>query len=409
MEKLKNLLLQPHWQAMALAGTTGLSQVITAVMSLLVARSVTPSTFGVASAVMGLGIVVCGLVDFGSNEYWVREFARDRDRGSEMYQRLATKMVLSAILCLPLLASGFFLEGSIVWTLGLTMLFLQFEQTMQTASRGAARAPIVSLTMLADRIAALAAVFVLAIVGMGVERLLVALAVGNLVGGLLLVPDVRRLVPDRAFRWRNPWKGAFHYGVFSLSTSVQSLDVPLLGAVGGSFAAGQYGAVNRWTAPLQLLIGAFAQSSIPFVAGSKDMRSGWKAIRKGAPMLIAAFVCMIVLVVFAPQLTSLLLGAQYAGSAPVLRCLAIATGLIIFNQPMAMLMQATGRDSAAALAILLGVLVQLVLVALLAGPHGAVGAALGSIAGQLVMTLILWRGVRMVLKEERRPRRALVE
>ncbi|MEL4505637.1 oligosaccharide flippase family protein [Luteococcus sp. H138] len=394
---------RPGFQAIVLAGATGFSQILMAGTFAIVARQSHPSAFGLATlglAIAGIGV---GLIDFGSNEYWLRELARDRGRTTEMFNRLGTKMLMNTVLSLVILLALLLMPGwRIWWAASLVLLGMQLEQTVQVPLRAAAHVSVVSLSMLVNRVSMLVAVLAMGLVSLDPMRLLVATSIGSLCASLFMWwRGARALVSSRgAFRPMNPWAGATRYGIISLSGSLQSLDAPLLTRLAGAAQNGLYGAVNRWTQPIALLIGAFSTASIPHVAAARTIRGGWRAIRKSSVLLLGALATALLVVVFARPVILLLLGPAYVGSVEVLRILAISTAIVIFNQPVAMILQATGHDGLVSICLPVGVLVQMLAIVLLAPAHGATGAAIAAAVAQVAMALMLAASLFLALARE---------
>ena len=203
--------------------------------------------------------------------------------------------------------------------------------------------------------------------------------------------------------WRvkgsNPWTGARYYGISAVALSGQQLDLPALAFVGGSSAAGLYGAVNRWTQPMGLFASAFSSASVPFVASAKDLRSALRHVSKSAWLLLVAVLVSGLMAWAAPRIVTVLLGDAFESSATVLRLLALGTIPAILNQPMATALQARGHDRAVALTFSVSVAAQLILVGSLGHAYGAVGAGLAFCALQTILSASL---VTVLLRAFRR-------
>lgn len=379
-------------QAVLLVGGTAIAQVTTALIYLVGARSVSPSDFGAIVSGIALGTAGVGFFDFGSNSLWVRELANGRMSIAELRARASSKVLVAiAVAGAWAVLSVFVLPGQTLWTAAPVALSVLVGQTVQVILRARARIEIVAASVVVDRLVAGILMVLLLVAGVPVGWWMWAmLTAGSIVGAtfcwfLTDAPD--RLRP--LLRWRNPWRGSHYYGLSSLAVTGQSLDVPILAALGGSSAAGFYGAVNRWVQPLSMLANSFASVSIPYVARAADLREGWSHARKAAWLIILALIGAVGLIVAAPWAVSLLLGPEYQSSVGVLQVLAAAAIPGILNQPLATFMQAMRFDRIVSAIVAVAVGIQLALVALLASPLGAMGAALSLLVAQSMMCLAL--------------------
>jgi O-antigen/teichoic acid export membrane protein len=391
-------------QASALALATGVSQVLVAVIYVLAARDAEPAGFGLVVAALGLGTAAVGFIDFGTNSYWIRERARGVLTPHDLRRRTAAKLLIALVIGIAWTATtALVVPDSLVWMAGPIMFGVLLNQTLQVPLRAAARAELVALCVLGDRVVA-SAVFLglLALDAGAVDVLWVSLFVGSLVSSVVLVlltPRDQR-VTARDARVMNPWRGAGYFGVSTLATSAQSLDVTLLTIVAGPVPAGVFGAVSRWTQPMGLLAASFSSVIAPFVARAASLNAAWSQLRRAIWMPLGAIVASAVVFILAPFLVPLLLGPAYSGSIDVLRVLSLAAMASIVSQPIMVVLQALGRDRFAGGAIAGAVVLQLALILLLAPNLGALGAAIAAAVIQyvLVVSLItgLWHEMRRI-------------
>ncbi|MCA5924723.1 lipopolysaccharide biosynthesis protein [Curtobacterium oceanosedimentum] len=382
-------------QAVLLAGATGLSQVLVAVLYLFAARGVGPEAFGSVVSAIALGTAAAGFIDFGTNNHWTRELARQaigRDAfAARLFSKIAITVALGVIWTVVL---GVAAPASHLWLAGPVAAALVANQAYQVPLRSAARGDLVALVILSDR--ASAAVFFFALLAVQVPST-VALWVALAAGSVLASAIAGVLGPDRLGRVRlrlvNPWVGARYFGITVVATSAQSLDLALLSGVSGSAASGVYGAVSRWTQPMSLLAAAFSSALAPYAARSPDLRAAWSELRRALWMPVAAIGLAVAVFFAAPLVVDVLLGDDYAGSAGVLRLLALVVIPSIICQPLVVILQAFGRDRYVALIMVIAAIAQLVLVLVLGHASGALGAAQAALVSQLLILVALILGV----------------
>ena len=397
-------------QAVLLVGATVVAQLAVAIVYILGARGVTPAEFGLVVATIAIGTAGSGFFDFGSNSLWIREFARSRLDVTQLSRLVRTKLLV-AVGIGGILAAGclMFAPGTSLWTAAPVGVAILLTQTMQVPLRALARMETVALAMVADRAMALAIAFAISGTGRPIaDGLWAALAGGSLTSAAIcywMTPRAYRL-RFRAGGWSNPWRGSHFYGLSSLAITTQSLDVVILAAAGGPTASGTYGAVSRWVQPLSLLANAYASTSVPFLARAQTLREGWAHARRAAWLIWLAILGCGFLAVGAPILVPLLLGGSYEASITVLQFLALGAVAAILNQPAASFLQSMGFDRRISAIVVATVVVQLAVVALLAGPLGALSAAIAMVVAQWLMSAALAISILRILRNDRKTERS---
>jgi O-antigen/teichoic acid export membrane protein len=392
-------------QAVLLAVSTGIAQLIVAGLYIVSARSASPEQFGYIVAAIALAMSAVGFIDFGTNALWIRDFARGQLTTLDLGARLSTKLVVALLLSLVwALCCVLLFPQSGYWIASPIALTLILNQSSQVPLRAAGRADLVSVSLIVDRITA--AVVLLLFIAFGVEAfsvLWVALSVGSLAAAItawfLASPDSRPRI--RLFPFANPWKQSQYYGIAGLAISAQSLDLPIIAGLAGPASAGLYGAVNRWTQPLGLVMGAFSSASVPFVAQSKTWRQAWMYVRGAAWLPFLALAGCLVTFVAAPWAVEILIGPSYKGAGPLLRILALATIPVIINQPLYVFLQSLGHDRPVSAIALISVSVQLIIVAILAPSLGAVAGPIALAVSQVMMLVGLVAAATLIGRERR--------
>ncbi|SOE74926.1 Membrane protein involved in the export of O-antigen and teichoic acid [Streptomyces sp. OV198] len=376
-------------QAIYLALGIGLAQVIAAMMYAIAARNGGPAAFGSVVAWISVGMACAGLLDFGSNAYWIRELASRRLPASHVGIRVLWKLGTAFLLAVTWTMVARMATGA--WQSGIgsaIAVSVLVSQTMAVGLRAAERADLAAATILIDRLSALSIMTVLILFGTSSSS---ALWIG-LVGGALIAGGAawRLTPPDFRFRIagaraRNPWQGTAAYGVSTVSAGAQALDVALLSSVGGPIAAGLYGAVSRWTQSLGLLVSAFSQVAAPVVASASSWDEAWARLRRGLWLPAVAIAGCVGVAAGAPWFVTVILGDDYAESADVLQVLALGTVPAIANQPLAVFLQSRGHQRPVSFLLVVGVSLQLATVLVLGPGSGALAAAAALALGQAVL------------------------
>lgn len=380
-------------QAVTMAGASAVAQAVNALVFVAVARGTSPADFGVVVAVLGVAAAAAGAIDFGSNTLWIREMAAGR-LPVEVYEERLTAKLVAGLAAAVLVTAGLFASGADRrWLMGAPVALASvFEQASLVRLSAAAQGQRVALALVVDKL--VAGVVLASVLGGGhrpADWLWLCLALGTVAGGFVALVLARdgETRPRLRLARVNPWRGARSYGLYGLAVSAQSLDVTVMGAIGGSIAAGLYGAVNRWTQPMGLLAAAFASASVPFVARARSGREALAVVRRAAWLPLSAVGGCTVVAVAAPQLVDLVLGESYEGAAVVLRLLAGAALVSVLNQPLAAFLQARGHEAGVARGMVVVLAVHLGLLAVFVPRLGVLGAGLASIAAQVCLLVML--------------------
>lgn len=382
MTKLRSLNIQTI--ALVVGNTT--AQILVSILYILTAREMQPEQYGPIVTAIALGAAAAGFADLGANAYWIRELASQRMARADfsiraMIRFVAVLTVAAIVLAVTMIGAPSFAA------VGVLLLTTCTSQTVLVPLRAAQRAESVGWLTVLGRVIAIFIFLIQAAFEVDAGTALwTSLALGDLAltcGALLVTPPSNRI--KFAIRpLRNPWSGTKWYALTALSTSAQQLDLPLVAAFAGPTAAGTYGAVNRWTQPWLVLIGAFTTAISPFVAAAPRFSDIRGQLMRASWVLIAPIALSVVVFATAPWLVTTLLGDQFEDAAGVLRVLAAAMLLNTFTQPLIAVLQAKRFDHLAAAIVAAAVVTQLAAVAVLAPTLGALGAGIGVLVAQVV-------------------------
>lgn len=204
------------------------------------------------------------------------------------------------------------------------------------------------------------------------------------------------------FQLRRSWP----FFISGIGAQLQNLDIPLVAWLAGPAAAGLLAAPSRMTTPLGVL--AASASVVVLVqhrhVGTGSGRAG-HAVRATAIVVTALTLAGVAPLLIAPaQTAEFLFGPGFSGGADVFRLVAIGVCLSALSQPLAADLQARGRQSRVAAAVLSGGFAGTVTVIVLAPRIGALGGGVGILVAQVVVAAALldcYRG------RNRRPEPAL--
>jgi O-antigen/teichoic acid export membrane protein len=390
--------------AAAVLATSVIAQMATACSYVFAARWAGVVEFGRMAAIIGLITAGVGLLDFGTSTYSTRELAARRMSAEEAVNRLGGKCVLALVVGI----SGTAILTILEWVSAIESILIPLTSVAMTASlglqgimRGLGRPVLASSIPALERGVALGLLVALALVEIPrpATGFLIAICSGCAIVSFGFILRLTRIAGG-ALRLAMPYRGVAGFGVAASATSLQSLDVTLIAAASSAAAAGQYSAVSRWVAPLNLVTGALVQASFPVMSAERTTRSALRRIRPALWLIGLAWLGAGLTALLSPWLVTTILGSQYAHSAGVLSLLALATMPAAFSQITMTFLQARRRERAASMRVVFCVSVQLVLVGPASSHGGAMGAAAAILGTQVLLAVVLAAELTALFRRE---------
>ncbi|HPZ14621.1 MAG TPA: hypothetical protein PLK04_10340 [Bacillota bacterium] len=392
-----------NFQAIALVIGSAMAQLLVAALYILTARSMRPEDYGPIVTAIGMGLAAAGFLDLGSTAYWIRELASLRITHESLDSKVFTRLVIAAGIAIAVIVGSLIVAPKFAAT-GVLILSTSIAQSAFVPIRAQMRSESVAWLMVVGRIVAVAlfGLQVYAGVGQGLA-LWTSLAIGDLASAAcaVAVTPPRDRLGIRICPLSNPWTGSKWYAVSVMSTSAAQLDLPIIAVLSGPTAAGMYGGVSRWTQPVLVATGAFAQATAPFIAAEAKIRQLKGELLRASWILVAAVGLSIAIFLTAPWLVETLLGDEFAESAPVLRLLALAMLCNTVNQPLTVALQSRRFDRIAAGLVLVTVATHLIVTSLLVHSMGAIGAGVGMLTAQIVGLVGTVSCVAIILRRRR--------
>lgn len=393
-----------RWGPVILTGANGGTLALTAVTQIVAARALGPSALGKEMALFAVCTTISLLINFGSNTFLLREISNGvigpgafvRKFSGKVYATIAVSAGLAVVVgsmedWVAGLATGVLLLVTtallnVAVPLNANLLFLR-----SGVASVSGRATSVLLAVILSAADAVSNLFVIAMAGGSAVTVFLAIAI---------YPAGFRRASMTIRYWlkpSNPWRGGGGFGPASVALATAALDAPILVASGGSYQAGVYSAVARWTQPIALIGSSFSQAKFPGAAAARGEREAWRALTHGSGILVFTVVICVAIAAGADTLVLLLLGDQFAGSGPILAVLSLAVIPATAAAVLLAFLNATGHERFAGRTLIGGSLAQLVLVASLGGRLGAYAGAIGFASSQLIVVLLLSLKSRRVL------------
>jgi len=384
--------------ASLLYAATIASQVLTAAVYLLCARSSTPEELGNAAAAVSVIAVCVGVVDFGGAAYTIREMAALRMTAGMFRRWLLSKSVVVFASALVVAGVTAAMGSSNRWATGSsTWIYFSAWSLALVASvplRANMKFAQLSAMLAISRVpSALAAVWLFTTGHLGSEFLIPLLAATSLLELALYIAsaafaEVRNDVARSRWHPVNPFRATWRIGINATVNSFASLDTVVVREASGSASAGQFSAVSKWIGPIGLVSNAISQAFFPRL--SSTSRSDRARVLRSALIPIALSLPILLLIALnSEHIVRVLIGPGYPDSGTVLAVLCAGMGFALFNQPLNGALVAWRLERAATISLAVGIGSQLVAQFFFSAAVGSVGGAWGFLVGQTITTAAL--------------------
>ncbi len=362
---------------------------VAAVTTVLVASRLAPADWGNVATSMTWALAVSALVLFGLPQLLTREIAAGRMDRSSAWSGSAT----SALIGIPLTAGLLIILG-LPGPLALMAGLLTAVVTLRTGTM----APLsvdqrfgwLGGAAVTERLIALAVVVLMLYLDYLVLALIVAQCVGLGTIAVLQskgVVGLRRWRPDPPVRHIRYLRSNSAFGVAAMLYTVAQLDIVLVYVLAGEQESGFFGVASRLVLPLSLVGSVVSTVLLPRIAATEGALKVPK--RFLVLLVLGTFVATIAGIALLSSILVPLLGAAYAPSVPVCVIYLVATSLVLFTQPLVAVAQGRGLERPVARLMFFAEIVHLSVAAAGALIHGALGAAFGYLAGNILLITCL--------------------
>ena len=399
-------------------GVVGLSILSAALLT----RYLAPTGFSQYTTVLSLVGLIAIVTDAGMSNLAVREFSvgEGAERDALMRDLLGLRIALTTVGVVLVtafaVAAGYstaLLGGTVV--AGLATIALVLQHTLTIPVTAELRLGALSLLELARQALAMIAIVVLIVLGAGVFPLLAV----TLVVYVVLIPVTARLARGRISlrmelrprRWRSLLAQTI---AFSLATAVGAVYVYtaqiITSLVASGHQSGLFAASFRVFIVAVTVPGLLVSGAIPLLArAARDDRErfAYATQRIFDVSLILGIAAAIGMLAGAQFVIAVVAGPKYAGAAASLRILGVAMSASFLVAGWGFALLSLKRYTGLLVVNAAALLVSCVLTLLLASEHGARGAAVATLCGELTLA----SGCLLVLvygNPELRPRLQIV-
>ena len=363
---------------------------------LVVARVAGPETYGAYAIVIGMMFVCEWLSDFGQTDIAVRDASGSQ--GVDTLQSLARlKLVFgpaSAILLVVLLYAARYPVDMLLAGLAgcVSVLLVAFIQPMRARLKLQGRQYVDVGAEVAGLVASIPLLILLLLEGAPLWTLVAAFAAGRLLQALLTwrwtadVPTQASGAPMRPLAL-----AALPLGILGLIVLVYEMAAPVvLSKLAGMTQTGQFMAAFRIVAPTIIIAQTVAQAFFPLLSAQWKHKSGTFLRSQETVIFVAAFLSSgMAAAAFGGAETLMgLFGSEFAERAELLKIFAPVVFLRAITAVVAPVVVIAERQSAALWLAGSALLLQVALLILLVPRLGLVGAAIGYLVVELLVSTV---------------------
>ena len=379
-----------------------IARLIALVTVLYMIRRLGPASYGSFTVLVNLTAIVSVVLDLGFNVLFVREGARNHSQ-IQRYLRnvMSLRLVMSAVslvllvaLVIPLGLGNLLVPGFVL------MVLTSYSTLLRNGLYAVQQLGYEAIGVILESLILLALVLYGGTSHQGVAYYVWAYAAQYAFSCVYftIVLAVKRIAVI-GWRFETPflrewfWKGLPFALTFVLTILYFRIDQPLVYALRSPTDAGLYGAAYKpieslLFVPITFLSVVFPVLSVYFRERPKEMLDAVSRFYKalllmGWPMSIGIFV-------LADALTPLLLGHDYARSAPALRILALALGFAFVNNTFIGALNASDRQSSFTWAAGWSLVANLALNLTLIPLFGYLGASWATVLTEVVLGIAGW-------------------
>ena len=395
-----------------LSAATVLIRLIGFVAITLFARRAGPQTFGTYSLALALAAFVVGVpTNFGIGTLGIRKIARDpADAGKVVGEALAVQAIIAAVAVallvalVPLLST----DGELVALTPLVALYyVAYSMTVDWALQGLQRLRAVAIARLAGQVLfGIVTPLILVRGSAEAERYAAAFAAGAILTAIVAFAMVRRAVGPIRMSWAitplwNLAKSAAPLGFSLIMLQIYwSMDQVLLGLLTDKTQVGQYAAAAKLPVVLSGFLGIWVSAVYPHA--SKLFRHDSDALRRQlgsftSLSVVAALPLAAGSAILGTAVMISVFGPAYRPAGTPFAILMGASAIVVVAISYTSLAMAADQERTFAMSVTVAAIINVLLNLLLIPLYGAIGAAISTVAAELVVFLICARRVVTVI------------
>ncbi len=394
-------------QVAALASGRTAAALLSALWFVVAARQLTTKEFGSLALLLSLAMMTAFMTDLGMSSLLAREVAGDASVARMAVARVVRTRIVLTLGVVALLGAAYAVGGGVSPILvplvfAVSLLATTVHTTSAVALRALGRAGVEATNEVLARLFVLLAGSAVLVAGAGLIGAVVVYVVADVISAVVLgrvlakTTHAERSRTDSIdLRIRSAWTVA----ASGVASSVYfRLDTWLLSSIKGTAVVARYGAAYRCFEALLLPATAVASLSVPHTAtlSGAELRKRLRHLSR-VSALVTAPLALVTAVAAGPLLRTVF-GPQYAGSAHVLRILAVGAVVSAAIAPLVTPLALRGSRVVRHVLVALGV--NFVANLIVIPSAGATGAAVTTVACEALLLVLLNAELRRGAAEE---------
>ncbi len=398
-------------QNVLFAGASSASAALLLILWVLAGRILGAEEFGKVHFALALGTILETLMDFGFHQVLIREVARDRDRAAALLHHVfGIKLLWTTVGLAVLIIAATWLRPErdvrlACYLIGASLVARSYMFTVRGVLQGLERFGWDSFVVIADRTLLLGVGVIMLLAGRGLLGMAAAFLIARAIALAVVLWTTRTQIGRFGIRydrevWRDLQRTALPFGFFLIVLNLYSyVDSVMLGVMRGDVENGFYGAAYKLYEGLTYAPAAIAAVLTPRLAALfVSNPAAHRRLAFGGVIAAAAMAMVIGALgyLFAEPLIALLYSSDtsdYANAAPPFRILCAGLAAVFVIWVLHAIAISINRERLLLRAAVGGLIVNVAVNVWLIPSYGASGAAIATVAGEIVSLIVLIAGL----------------
>lgn len=394
----------------SLAGSAGMAAG-GMIFTILMARSLTPSEFGIFSALTATVILLASIGDFGLSSSLINFIPKLKNNRSEIisvifWSQLTLAIILASLLLISSSFKEIFIPGStfiqFIAIAALVFVYIMEEFPMSVLQADKKFIPV-ALFRLSDSFIKVSILSLLFInnkitIELGIVATLISAGIVAILATRLETKNIRPIFPKLYF------KEIFHFTKWialnrTFGVAVSRIDIILLAALSSPFSAGIFSAAARFSLVLTLIVSSLGNVTTPRFSVFNKKEQIVNYLKKLLILITLVVIGAIILAIFAKPLILFVFGDKYIQAIPVFQALTVAMIPFVYSiATIGPLIYSLGKPNFVAFVTIIQVITLIILDVILIPIYGVFAPPIAMGATNLFVLIITGIKLRSLLK-----------
>lgn len=417
MSRIRTIFKNSSW----LMGSQLFTNLCAFLWTILMARYLGASLFGILSFAISIVSIASIFIDFGMQTYVVRVISRDESLTNEYFQKtIPLKMILSVII-LVLIILFLYLTGrsDVVITVSIIItldyIFLSLNNFIYGIFQAYEKLEYQSIAMIINAMILLVLTLLVMFLDLGLYGMAFAYLIAisfSFAYILHKLLSTKLVTPHFSFDLefsKRILKYALPFGLMSVFYSIYfTIDMTMLGYLATDSAVGLYNAAYK----IITLLTAFytIYPSVIFPVMSKLFRNSKNLLKLSYEKSIKYLLLIILpicagIIIYAIPLMNFIYGSQYANTGPIMMILIFSIPFLFVNGASTVAMNSSDDEMNVTKIYAVAALANVILNFLLIPEYSYMGAAAATVISEIIISILMFK---ITLKSEYAPGKVVV-